>query len=71
MPPKPASIRLRAPQLDDAAVVEIHAFLEDLMLRFESRYGPQMRRFYNERDRRNRTQYELKLNHKTDDDAPF
>jgi len=78
MPRKPPSnIRLRAPELDDDAVVEIHGFLEDLMNRFESRYGPQMRRFYDERDRRNherdrrnRAQYELKLG-LPDDDLPF
>jgi len=40
------------------------------MNRFESRYGPQMRRFYDERDRRNRAQYELKLG-LPDDDLPF
>lgn len=66
----PSNIRLRAPDLDDDAVVEIHGFLEDLMNRFESRYGPQMRRFYDERDRRNRAQYELKLG-LPDDDLPF
>ena len=71
MPRKPPSnIRLRAPELDDDAVVEIHRFLEDLMNRFESRYGSQMRRFYDERDRRNRAQYELKLG-LPDDDPPF
>jgi len=70
MPRKPPSIRLRAPELDDDAVVEIHGFLEDLMHRFESRYGPQMRRFHDERDRRNRAQYELKLR-LPDDDLPF
>ncbi len=71
MPRKPHSnIRLRAPELDDDVVVEIHRFLEDLMNRFESRYGPQMRRFYDERDQRNRAQYELKLG-LPDDDLPF
>ena len=37
MPSHQGRIRLHAPVLDDDAVVEIHAFLEELMTRFESR----------------------------------
>jgi len=71
MPRKPASIRLRAPQLDDEAVVEIHGFLEDVLHRFESRYGAQLRRFYDDRDQRNLAQYKLNLDHASDNDSPF
>lgn len=71
MPRKQGRIYLRAPVLDDDAVVEIHAFLEELMIRFESRYGAQMHRFYDDRDRRNRDQYELNLFTETDNDSPF
>ena len=71
MPRKHGRIHLRAPVLDLDAVVEIHAFLEELMTRFESRYGAQMRRFHDDRDRRNRDQYELNLFTKIDNDLPF
>ena len=71
MPRKHGRIHLHAPVLDDDAVVEIHAFLEELMTRFESRYGAQMRRFHDQQDRRNRNQYELSLFDDIDNDSPF
>ncbi len=71
MPPKQDRIHLRAPVLDDDAVVEIHAFLEELMLRFEARYAMQMRRFLDNQDRRNRDQYEHNPSTEIDNDSPF
>lgn len=74
MPRKPASIRLRAPQLDDEAVVEIHGFLEDVLHRFESRYGAQLRRFYASTTTvtdPTSAQYKLNRDHASDNDSPF
>jgi hypothetical protein len=34
------------PRLSDDAVVQIHAFIEQLLALFESRYADQIRRFY-------------------------
>lgn len=68
MPRKqPANIRLRAPQLDDEAVVEIHEFLEDLMTRFENRYFAQLHRSREDRKQTHPNQPELTL----DDGTPF
>ena len=49
MRPDPTPIELRLPPLCDEAVVEIYDFLTDFLQRFESRYGDQIHRFYEDR----------------------
>jgi hypothetical protein len=34
------------PRLDDDAVIQIHDFIHQVLDLFEARYGPQIRRFY-------------------------
>jgi hypothetical protein len=34
------------PRLDDAAVIQIHDFIHQVLDLFEARYGEQIRRFY-------------------------
>jgi hypothetical protein len=34
------------PRLDDAAVIQIHDFIHQVLDLFEARYGDQIRRFY-------------------------
>lgn len=53
----PADIRL--PSLCDEAVVEIHRFLNDFLLLFESRYGAQIHRFHQDRSYENLVQPDL------------
>ena len=40
------SAEIALPRLSDHAVVQIHGFIEQLLALFESRYGDQIRRFY-------------------------
>lgn len=50
--PKPqGSVPL--PRLSDEAAVELYLFVEHLFLLIESRYGQQIRRHFDDRDRHN------------------
>ena len=62
-PPEP-----RLPPLSDEAVVEILDFLHDVLTVFESRYGAQIRRYYNDRSRHNLSESDQSL---PADDPPF
>ena len=44
---------LELPHLSDDAVIEIHAFLEHLLRRLESRYFAQFHRYYHHRTQAN------------------
>jgi len=58
----------RLPPLSDEAVVEIHDFLHDVLTNFESRYGDQIRRYYNDRSQHNIIEADRTL---PLDDPPF
>jgi hypothetical protein len=58
------------PTLADEAVVEIHHFLNDVLLRFEAHYGGQIHRFYQDRSRENLVQADLFRSHNPDE-PPF
>lgn len=47
------SIRIFLPRLSDQAAVSILEFLEQVHACFESRYGDQIRRYYDERSEHN------------------
>ena len=58
----------RLPPLSDEAVVEIHDFLHDVLTVFESRYGDQIHRYYDDRSQHNIIEPDRNL---TADDPPF
>ena len=58
----------RLPSLSDEAVVEIHDFLHDVLTVFESRYGDQIHRYYDDRSQHNLIETDRNL---PDDDPPF
>ena len=58
----------RLPPLSDEAVVEIHDFLHDVLTVFESRYGDQIRRYYDDRSQHNLIETDPNL---PTDDPPF
>jgi hypothetical protein len=58
----------RLPPLSDEAVVEIHDFLHEVLTVFESRYGDQIHRYYDDRSQRNLIQPDRNL---PLDDPPF
>lgn len=41
-----ATTTVTMPRLDDAAVIQIHDFIHQILDLFEARYGDQIRRFY-------------------------
>lgn len=49
MRPDSTPVQIRLPPISDEAVVEIHDFLTDFLLLFESHYGAQIHRFYADR----------------------
>ena len=51
LPPVPDAVPL--PRLSDEAAVELYLFVEHLFLLIESRYGQQIRRHFDDRDRHN------------------
>ena len=59
---------LRLPPLSDEAVVEIHDFLHDVLTVFESRYGDQIHRYYDDRSQHNLIEPDRNL---PTDDPPF
>lgn len=64
--PEPPAVPL--PTLSDEAAVEILDFLQDVLTVFESHYGAQIRRYYDERSRHNLIQHSLDFHVK---DPPF
>jgi hypothetical protein len=69
MRPDSTPVEIRLPPISDEAVVEIHDFLTDFLHLFESHYGAQIHRFYEDRSYDN-------LRHPDptrlpDDDPPF
>ena len=58
----------RLPPLSDESVVEILDFLHQLLTAFESRYSPQVRRYYDDRSRHNLIEPDRNF---TADDPPF
>jgi len=59
---------LRLPHLSDDSAVEILDFLYDVLTVFESRYGDQIRRYYDEHSQHNLIESDQ---HLPDDDPPF
>jgi hypothetical protein len=59
---------LRLPPLSDEAVVEILEFLHDVLTVFESRYGDQIHRYYDDHSRHNFIESDQ---HLPDNDPPF
>ena len=51
--PPPSSNGVPLPRLSDAAAVEIYLFIEHMFLLFESRYGDQIRRHFDDLSRHN------------------
>lgn len=49
MRPDSSPVEIRLPPISDEAVVEIHDFLHDFLEIFESHYGAQIHRFYDNR----------------------
>lgn len=56
------------PQLSDEAVIEIHEFMEALLLVFDARYGRQIHRYYDDRSQQNSVQSHTTT---STDDPPF
>lgn len=59
---------LRLPPLSDEAVVEILDFLHNILTVFESRYGEQIHRYYDDRSQHNLIEPDRNL---PTDDPPF
>lgn len=53
MRPDSCPVKIRLPPISDEAVIEIHDFLYDFVDLFESHYGAQIHRFYEDRSRHN------------------
>lgn len=60
--PEPPAVPL--PALSDEAAVEILDFLQEVLTVFDSHYGVQIRRYYEERSRNNIIQSSLDLHAK-------
>ena len=58
----------RLPPQSDEVVVEIHNFLHDVLTIFESRYGDQIHRYYDDRSQHNLIETDQNL---PVDDPPF
>ena len=65
---RPANITINLPPLADEAVVEIHDFLYDILHLFETHYGQQIHRFYEDRSHHNLVHPDP---HKSTDNPPF
>ena len=70
MCPESCPVKIRLPPLSDEAVVEIRDFLYDCIECFESHYGAQIHRFYDERSAHNIVQHHP-CAHAPTDDPPF
>ena len=58
----------RLPPMSDEAVVEIYDFLHHVLTVFESRYGDQIHRYYNDRSQHNLIEPDRNF---LDHDPPF
>ena len=65
--PVPVKVTLHLPVLDDATAVMIYNFLCELVDRFDTHYGEQIRRFYSQQQRANSRSPPTN----TPDDSPF
>ena len=65
---RPVVMTIHLPPLADEAVVEIHDFLSEVLHLFETHYGDQIHRFYEDRSFENIVQYSPCI---TPDDPPF
>ncbi len=70
MRPDSRSVEIPLPSLCDEAVVEIHDFLNEFLLRFESHYFAQIHRFYGEQFDNNHVQPNQTVQ-PPDEDPPF
>jgi hypothetical protein len=70
MRPDSRPVKIRLPPISDEAVIEIHDFLYDFIDLFESHYGAQIHRFYEDRSRHNLVHPDP-TSHTPDDDPPF
>ena len=70
MRPDSYPVKIRLPPISDEAVVEIHDFLNDFLRLFESHYGPQILRFYEDRSFDNLV-HPHPHSRPPDDDPPF
>ena len=60
------------PRLSDVAAVQIHDFIAHVLDLFESRYGDQIHRYYEQRSQHNMTQPDLPFaGDDPGDDPPF
>jgi len=70
MRPDSTPVKIRLPPISDEAVVEIHDFLYDFLHLFESHYGGQIHRFYEDRPLHNLVHPDPR-SPPPDDDPPF
>ena len=70
MRPESRTVKIRLPPLSDEAAVEIRDFLYDFIERFESHYGAQIHRFYEDHSAHNIVPHHPRTD-APDDDPPF
>ena len=70
MRPDSVPVQIRLPPISDEAVVEIYDFLCDFLRLFESHYGGQIHRFYEDRSFDNLVHRDSH-SRPPDDDPPF
>lgn len=70
MRPDSYPVKIRLPPISDEAVVEIYDFLTDFLRLFESHYGAQIHRFYEDRSFDNLVHPDPE-SPAPDDDPPF
>ncbi len=70
MRPDAYPVEICLPPICDEAVVEIHDFLNDFLRLFESHYGAQIHRFYEDRSYKNLVHPNPRTR-PPDDDPPF
>jgi hypothetical protein len=70
MRPDSTPVKIRLPPLSDEAVVEIFDFLGDFLRLFETHYGGQIHRFYEDRSFNNLVHPDPS-SQTPDDDPPF
>lgn len=70
MRPDSRPVKIRLPPISDEAIVEIHDFLYDFIDLFESHYGAQIHRFYEDRSRHNLVPPDPAVHTSDEDDDP-
>ena len=65
---RPVILTINLPPLADEAAVEIHDFLFEILALFETHYGGQIHRFYEDRSFKNVVQFNQQT---PTDDPPF